>query len=91
MFATQSLAVLRRRTALGLLRALGVTRLQLECALLGEGSAIGLAGSLLGALLGAVVAALVLRYLGSDLGNRALAAHAPECLHCRSCRWPCSC
>ena len=76
VFATQSLAVLRRRTALGLLRALGVTRLQLECALLGEGSAIGLAGSLLGALLGAVVAALVLRYLGSDLGNRALAARA---------------
>ena len=76
VFATQSLAVLRRRTALGLLRALGITRLQLQCALLGEGAAIGLAGSLLGALLGAVVAALVLRYLGSDLGNRALAARA---------------
>jgi putative ABC transport system permease protein len=76
VFATQSLAVLRRRAALGLLRALGITRLQLQCALLGEGAAIGLAGSLLGALLGAVVAALVLRYLGSDLGNRALAARA---------------
>jgi putative ABC transport system permease protein len=76
VFATQSLAVLRRRAALGLLRALGVTRLQLECALLGEGAAIGLVGSLLGALLGALVAALVLRYLGSDLGNRALTARA---------------
>jgi len=74
VFSTQSLAVLRRRSALGLLRALGVTRLQLQCALLGEGAAIGAAGSLLGALLGAVVAALVLRYLGSDLGNRALVA-----------------
>ncbi|HEX2790496.1 MAG TPA: FtsX-like permease family protein [Steroidobacteraceae bacterium] len=74
VFSTQSLAVLRRRAGLGLLRALGVTRLQLQCALLGEGAAIGVAGSLLGALLGAVVAALVLRYLGSDLGNRALAA-----------------
>jgi putative ABC transport system permease protein len=76
VFATQSLAVLRRRTALGLLRALGVTQAQLEWALLGEGTAIGLAGSLLGALLGAVVAGLVLRYLGSDLGNRALTARA---------------
>jgi putative ABC transport system permease protein len=74
VFSTQSLAVLRRREALGLLRALGVTRSQLQCALLGEGAAIGAAGSVLGALLGAVVAALVLRYLGSDLGNRALAA-----------------
>jgi len=74
VFSTQSLAVLRRRSALGLLRALGVTRRQLQWALLGEGGAIGAAGSLLGALLGVVVAALVLRYLGSDLGNRALVA-----------------
>ncbi|HEY4973035.1 MAG TPA: ABC transporter permease, partial [Steroidobacteraceae bacterium] len=36
VFSTQSLAVLRRRATLGLLRALGVTRLQLQCALLGE-------------------------------------------------------
>ncbi len=76
VFATQSLAVLRRRTALGLLRALGVTRASLESALLAEGALIGLAGSLLGAVLGAVVAALVLHFLGSDLGNRALAARA---------------
>jgi len=77
VFSTQSLAVLRRRAVLGLLRALGVTRSQLQCALLGEGAAIGVAGSVLGALMGAVVAALVLRYLGSDLGNRALAAMSP--------------
>jgi len=77
VFSTQSLAVLRRRAALGLLRALGVTRLQLQCALLGEGAAIGAAGSLLGAVLGAVVAALVLRHLGSDLGNRALSTTGP--------------
>ena len=74
VFSTQSLAVLRRREALGLLRSLGVTRSQLQGALLGEGAAIGAIGSVLGALLGAVVAAMVLRYLGSDLGNRALAA-----------------
>jgi putative ABC transport system permease protein len=38
VFSTQSLAVLRRRTALGLLRALGVTRTELRRALLGEGA-----------------------------------------------------
>jgi putative ABC transport system permease protein len=74
VFSTQSLAVLRRRTALGLLRALGVTRAELRRALLGEGAAIGIAGSIPGALLGAVIAALVLRYLGSGLGNRQLVA-----------------
>jgi putative ABC transport system permease protein len=77
VFSTQSLSVLRRRTALGLLRALGVTRLQLQCALLGEGATIGAVGSLVGAVLGALVAALVLRHLGGDLGNRALSATGP--------------
>ena len=77
VFSTQSLSVLRRRTALGLLRALGVTRLQLQCALLGEGAAIGAVGSLTGAVLGAVIAALVLRHLGGDLGNRALSTTGP--------------
>jgi putative ABC transport system permease protein len=76
VFSTQSLAVLRQRTSLGLLRALGVTRLQLQCALLGQGAAIGAAGSILGALLGALTAALILRHLGGGLGNRALTAPA---------------
>lgn len=74
VFATQSLSVLRRRVALGLLRALGVTRGELRRALMCEGAAIGLIGSLLGVLLGAALATLVLSYLGADLGNRQLAA-----------------
>ena len=37
VFSTQSLAVLRRRAALGLLRALGVTRSELQRALAGRG------------------------------------------------------
>jgi putative ABC transport system permease protein len=44
VFSTQSLSVLRRRRSFGLLRALGVTR-ELELALLGEGAALGFAGS----------------------------------------------
>ena len=82
VFATQSLSVLRRRAALGLLRALGVTRGELRRALLGEGAAIGAAGSLLGLALGAATATLVLRSLGADLGNRQLTAlHASFGVH----------
>jgi len=74
VFTTQSLAVLRRRVILGLLRALGVTRGELLRALLAEGLVIGVAGSLLGLLMGALFAGAVLDWLGADLGNRQLAA-----------------
>jgi putative ABC transport system permease protein len=69
VFSTQSLSVLRRRRSLALLRALGVTRGELERALIGEGAAIGVAGSLLGIVLGILCAALMLRALAGDLGN----------------------
>jgi putative ABC transport system permease protein len=69
VFSTQSLSVLRRRRSLALLRALGVTQSQLERALIGEGAALGVAGSLLGVVLGLAVAAAILRLLTGDLGN----------------------
>jgi putative ABC transport system permease protein len=74
VFSTQALSVLRRRRALGLLRALGATRGELEIALIGEGAVLGLAGSLLGVLLGALSAAALLRLLSGDLGNGQLHA-----------------
>jgi putative ABC transport system permease protein len=74
VFSTQSLVVLRRRAALALLRALGVTRAELQRALWYEAGTIGALGALLGVLLGAVLAALVLQYLQSGLGNRQLSA-----------------
>ncbi|HEX4052127.1 MAG TPA: FtsX-like permease family protein [Steroidobacteraceae bacterium] len=74
VFTTQSLAVLRRRVILGLLRALGVTQGELLRALLAEGLLIGIAGSLLGVLFGALFAGAVLDWLGADLGNRQFAA-----------------
>ena len=74
VFATQWLSILRRRGALGLLRALGVTRAELRRALLGEALVGGLVGSVLGMLLGALLAARCCSYLGGDLGNRQLAA-----------------
>jgi len=69
VFATQSLSVLRRRRSLALLRALGVTRGQLQRALIGEGAALGAAGSLAGVILGTVIAAVMLRLLSGDLGG----------------------
>ena len=74
VFSTQSLSVLRRRRSLALLRALGVTRGQLQRALVGEGVALGVAGALLGVLFGAALAALILHFLTGDLGNGQLRA-----------------
>jgi putative ABC transport system permease protein len=69
IFSTQWLSVLRRRVALGLLRALGVTRTELRLALLAESAMMGLVGSALGVLLGTISALLILHYLGADLGS----------------------
>jgi putative ABC transport system permease protein len=74
VFSTQSLSVLRRRRSLALLRALGVTRGQLQRALIGEGAALGVAGSLLGVVLGLAFAAVILQFLSGDLGNGQLRA-----------------
>ncbi|MFI4890082.1 MAG: FtsX-like permease family protein [Steroidobacterales bacterium] len=69
VFSTQSLSVLRRRRSFALLRALGVTRTELQWALVGEGAALGTIGALAGVLLGSLAAALLLQYLAADLGN----------------------
>ncbi len=69
VFSTQSLSVLRRRKSLALLRALGVTRGQLERALVGEGVALGAVGAALGVILGTLLAAGMLHLLAGDLGN----------------------
>ena len=74
VFSTQSLSVLRRRRSLALLRALGVTQGQLQRALIGEGAALGVAGSFLGVILGVGVAAAILWFLTGDLGNGQLRA-----------------
>ncbi len=74
VFSTQSLAVMRRRRSLALLRALGATRGQLQRALVGEGAALGAAGALLGVILGLAFAAAILRFLTGDLGNGQLHA-----------------
>jgi putative ABC transport system permease protein len=81
VFSTQSLSVLRRRRSFGLLRALGVTRGQLQRALLGEGAALGTLGGLLGVTLGAVARHHCAAVPGCrDLGNGQLHVQsAPPC------------
>ena len=69
VFSIQSLSMLRRRTSIALLRAIGVTAAQLQRALLMEGAAIGAIGSGLGVTLGVVVATAAVRLLNGDLGN----------------------
>ncbi|HUO78765.1 MAG TPA: ABC transporter permease [Steroidobacteraceae bacterium] len=68
VYATQALAVRRRRPQFALLRALGATRAELRLALIAEGALVGTAGGALGALLGVAVARLVLGAIGGDLG-----------------------
>jgi putative ABC transport system permease protein len=85
VFSTQSLSVLRRRGSLALLRALGVTRRQLQLALIGEGAALGAVGSLIGVGLGVLIAEVMLRFLTGDLGNGQL--HAVNA-SLRAAPWP---
>ncbi|KJK14722.1 multidrug ABC transporter substrate-binding protein [Burkholderiaceae bacterium 16] len=69
VFTMQAVSVLRRRSQLALLRALGVTRSGLLRLLLAEGAAQGALGSMLGLALGFALAAAMLRYAGGDLGG----------------------
>ena len=72
VFSSQSLSAMRRRRSFGLLRALGVTRRELELALLGEGALLGLVGSVMGIGLALLCAEALLRVLNGDLGNTQL-------------------
>lgn len=78
VFSTQSLAVLRRRQALGLLRALGLRRAELQSALLAEGLLLGALGALLGVCLGQLLAWGVLEWLQGDLGAGMMAVGGIE-------------
>lgn len=68
VFAGQVLSVQARRTQLGLLRALGATRRQIQAMLLVESLVLGLLGAVLGLALGLGLAHLALDRVGTDLG-----------------------
>ncbi len=80
IFNAVSMAVLRRRGEIGLLRALGVTRAQAGGLLLGEGLIYGLAGGLLGLAAGAALARLALGAVARTLTDLYL-VHAATRLH----------
>jgi putative ABC transport system permease protein len=69
VFSTQALSVLRRRTSLALLRALGLRRGELQGLLIGEGMLLGAAGAALGVAFGFGIASLVVNRFGGDLGG----------------------
>jgi putative ABC transport system permease protein len=69
VFTTQTLAALRRRSQLGLLRVLRVTRAGILRLVWAEGLMQGLLGALLGLALGYGTAAVFLAQFGGDLGG----------------------
>jgi putative ABC transport system permease protein len=68
VFSSQVLALLRRRTQLALLRALGMTRRELAARLLAESAVTGAIGSAAGLILGYAAAHYGLATIGPDLG-----------------------
>ena len=68
VFSSQVLALLRRRTQIALLRALGVTRGEILSWLIVEGAMIGCIGGIIGLLGGYVLAGQAMAFVGADLG-----------------------
>jgi putative ABC transport system permease protein len=80
LFSTQSLSILRRRSAFALLRAIGMTRGELLRALAGEGLLLGALGSLLGIVAGLLLAAALLLAFGGSFGLGEGRQHAGQLL-----------
>lgn len=68
VFTTQSLAVLRRRTQFGLLRALGLSARTLTLLIMIETGGLGILGTVAGLSIGVGAAHLAIAYAGADLG-----------------------
>ncbi len=80
VFATQYLALLRRRQELALLRALGVTRRSLLFLLLCEAAIVGIIGATLGLVAGVALAVIGVERFDSDLGAGYFATLTPALL-----------
>ena len=68
VYATQTLAVARRRTHFALLRTLGLSARGLVAGVLVEAALVGIAGAVAGLALGYAMAVVALRQFGPDLG-----------------------
>ena len=69
IYNTFQIAVTQRRAEIGILRALGATRRQVQTLFLAESAVTGLIGSILGLLLGIVIARAMTGYIGALLGE----------------------
>ncbi len=69
IYNTFQIAVTQRRTEIGILRALGATRRQIQTLFLGESAVAGLVGSLVGLALGIAIARVMTGYIGGLLGE----------------------
>jgi putative ABC transport system permease protein len=78
IFSTQFLSITRRRTQLGVLRALGLTRARLCGWIVLEGAIVGVCGSALGLVLGYLIAELGLERFGGDLGAGYFNGNQPQ-------------
>jgi len=67
IYNTMLFAVVQRRPAIGVVRALGATRQEVLGAFLLESALLGLAGSLLGLLLGTLLAQVAVRLVGQTI------------------------
>ena len=68
VFATQTLALARRRPQLALLRTLGLSRRRLVGVVIVEAALLGVAGAIAGIITGHALAWVALRRFGPDLG-----------------------
>jgi putative ABC transport system permease protein len=78
VYATQALAVARRRREIALLHALGVTPREQALHAVAGGVLIGACGAVLGVLLGSAIARIGLATLGADLGAGFFRGMEPE-------------
>ena len=69
IYNTFQIAVAQRRSEIGILRALGATRGQIQTLFLAESAVAGLIGSGLGLLLGIAIARVMTGYIGALLGE----------------------
>src|SRR5882672_9927145 len=67
IYNTISVSVVRRRSEIGIVRALGASRRQILAAFLGEAAVIGLSGALLGIPLGRLMATAAVKLMGATV------------------------
>src|SRR6266478_2192016 len=69
IYNTISVSVVRRRSEIGIVRALGASRRQILAAFLGEAALIGISGALLGVPLGHMMATVAVKLMGATVNS----------------------